>query len=103
MRSRTLIWVLIFVLTGLCAWSPWLTEVTASELAETQFNKAWIGIIDGCGTSGQELGATDFRKVPFGAYVTLAYQCGLAMSGEPAFHTTVYVSFTRIAFGYPKP
>jgi hypothetical protein len=72
-------------------------------LAETQFNKAWATVIDGCGTSGSELGPKDFRKVAFGAYVTLDYQCGLVMPGEPALHTDIYVSFFGLAFGYPKP
>ena len=103
MRSKRLIWAFILVIIGLCAWSPWLTQETASRLAEEQFNKAWNSIIDGCGTSGNDLGARDFRKAPFGAYVTLHYQCGLVMPDEPALHTTVYVSFVGIAFGYPRP
>lgn len=103
MRTRTLIWVVMFILIGLCAWSPWLTQATVSKLAETQFNEAWSGIIDGCGTSWNDLGAKDFRKVLFGAYVRLDYQCGLVMPGEPALHATVYVSFMGMAFGYPRP
>ena len=103
MRSKILIGAFILVIIGLCAWSPWLTQETASRLAETQFNEAWSGIIDGCGTSGIDPGAREFRKLPFGAVVTLDYQCGLVMPDEPALHTTVYVSFVGIAFGYPRP
>ena len=96
--------VLIFVIIlGLIAWSPWITQDISSELAETQFNDAWSGIIDGCGTSWNDLGARDFRKVPFGAMVTLHYQCGLVMPDEPPLQTTVYVSFFGKAFGYPAP
>lgn len=95
----------IFALIGLsvCAWSPWITRDSASQLAESQFNNAWSGIIDGCGTSGDKLGAMDYRKVPFGAYVEFDYQCGLVMPDEPALHANVFVSFTGIAFGFPKP
>lgn len=87
----------------LCAWSPWLTQASSSKLAEDQFNLAWNSVIDGCGTSGTDLGVKEFRKVPFGAVVTLDYQCGLVMPGEPALHTTIYVSFIGVAFGYPRP
>jgi hypothetical protein len=93
----------LFVVIALSAWSPWITPDNAASLAETQFNRAWNGVIDGCGTSGDDLGAKDFRKVPFGAMTTLDYQCGLVMPGEPALHTTVYISFFGIAFGYPSP
>jgi len=103
MRNRILVWAFILLITFLCAWSPWITQDTASRLAETQFNQAWNAIIDGCGTSGMDLGVRDFRKVPFGAYGTLYYQCGLVMPDEPALHTTVFVSFVGIAFGYPRP
>jgi hypothetical protein len=101
MQQRTATWGFLLLITALCAWSPWITQDTASRLAETQFNEAWSGIIDGCGTYGNDLGAKSFHKVPFGAYVTLDYQCGLVAPGEPAFETTVYVSFVGIAFGYP--
>lgn len=103
MQKRTVIWAFILLITALCAWSPWITQDTASQLAETQLNEAWSGIIDGCGSFGEELGATDFHKVPFGAYGTLTYQCGLVEPNEPALETTVYVSFVGIAFGYPRP
>lgn len=103
MPNKILIWAFVLLITTLSAWSPWITPATASRLAETQFNESWSGVIDGCGTDGNDLGAKDFHKVPFGAYVTLDYQCGLVMPGEPALHTTVYVSFVGIAFGYPKP
>jgi len=103
MQIKTLAWALILIVVSLCAWSPWITPDIASQLAESQFDEAWNGVIDGCGTSGDQLGAKDFIKVPFGAYVTLDYQCGLVMPGEPALQTAVYVSFVGIAFGYPKP
>jgi hypothetical protein len=80
-----------------------ITPEIASQLAEIQFDEAGNGVIDGCGTSGDQLGAKDFIKVPFGAYVTLDYQCGLVMPGEPALQTAVYVSFVGIAFGFPRP
>ena len=103
MQKRIVIWAFILLIPALCAWSPWITQDTASQLAETQFNQAWNSVIDGCGTSGDGLGAKDFRKVLFGAYVVLDYQCGLVMPDEPALHTTVYVSFVGMTFGYPRP
>lgn len=103
MRQKTLALLLVFLLLGVCAWSPWLTQKNAFTLVETQFNHAWDGIIDGCGTNRNGLGAKDFRKVPFGAFVTLEYQCGLVMPDEPPQETNVYVPFFGIAFGYPAP
>ena len=103
MRKKILSWIFFLGIIGVCAWSPWLTQASAAKLAENQFNEAWRGIIDGCGTSGDDLGTNDFRKVPFGAYVILDYQCGLVMPGEPALQTRVYISFAGIAFGYPRP
>jgi hypothetical protein len=103
MRQKILALILFSVITSLCAWSPWLTQDRALKAAEAQFNKAWHTVTDGCGTFGNDLGAKDFQKVPFGAYVTVDYQCGLVMPDEPALHTIVYVSFAGIAFGYPKP
>lgn len=102
-KTKMLIFAFTLTITSICAWSPWLTRDRASELAESQFDRAWQYILDGCGTYGTGLGAKDFRKVPFGAYVTLNYQCGLVPPREPVLHTTVYVSFVGIAFGYPKP
>jgi hypothetical protein len=102
MQKRTMGLIMCLIL-ALCAWSPWITQDTASTLAETQFNNAWSGIIDGCGTAWNDLGAKDFHKIPFGATVNLEYQCGLVMPGEPALHTTVYVSFFGVVFGYPHP
>ena len=103
MQKSRVIWAFSLLITELCAWSHLITQDTASRLAETQFNEAWSSIIDGCGTFGTDLGAKDFRKIPFGAYVTLDYQCGLVMPDEPARQTTVYVSFVGVAFGYPRP
>jgi len=103
MRKKILVLILFSVITSLCAWSPWITQDTAAKLAETQFNKAWSTVVDGCGTFGNDLGVKDFRKLPFGAYVALDYQCGLVTPDEPVLHANVYVSFAGIAFGYPKP
>lgn len=103
MRQKILAFIIFSVITSLCAWSPWITQDRALKLAEAQFNRAWNTVIDGCGTFGNDLGVKKFHKVLFGAYVWLDYQCGLVMPDEPALHTTVYVSFLGIAFGYPKP
>ena len=102
MQQKTLL-IILLIFLGLCAWSPWITQESASRLAETQFNKAWEGIIDGCGTFGEQYGAKEFQKIPFGATIQLVYQCGLVAPGEPPLHRTVYVPFFGIAFGYPAP
>jgi hypothetical protein len=102
MQKKSLVLIALLVL-GLCAWSPWITQEAAFDLTETQFNEAWSGIIDGCGTDWNGLGATNFRKIPFGAMVTLEYQCKLIMPGQPPIQTEVYVAFFGIAFGYPAP
>ena len=101
--QRKILYLIVVIFLGLLAWAPWITEERASTLAETQFNHAWDGVIDGCGTAGSNLGAKDFRKVPFGARVTIDYQCGLVMPDEPPLSTTVYVPFFGLAFGYPEP
>ena len=103
MRNKILVFVVLITFIGLCAWSPWLSQNIAFKFAETQFNLAWEGVIDGCGTFGDDLGAKEYRKVPFGAVVTLDYQCGLVAPDETPLHTKVYISFFGIAFGYPKP
>jgi hypothetical protein len=103
MQKKFAALILFSIVIGLFAWSPWITPDTASMLAETQFNKAWNGVADGCGTNGSDLGAHEFQRIPFGAKVTLDYQCGLVMPNEPALHITIYVSFFGVAFGYPKP
>jgi len=103
MQRKVIPLILLVVITGLCAWSPWITRDIASDLAQSQFDKAWSGVIDGCGTHGNDLGAKGFRKIPFGAYGTIDYQCGLVMPDEPALHTNVFVSFFGIAFGFPTP
>ncbi len=101
--QKKLIGLFLLVAVSLCAWSPWISKDSAFRLAENQFNASWNTVIDGCGTFGGDLGPRDFRKIPFGARVTLEYQCGLVMPDEPALHTSVYVSFLGITFGYPKP
>jgi hypothetical protein len=103
MQNKLLVFIIFCLLIGLCAWSPWLTETTASQIAEAQFSHAWQGVMDGCGLSGSQYGAQGFYKVPFGAVVILSYQCGLVMPNEPPLQTNVYVSFLGIAFGYPAP
>jgi hypothetical protein len=103
MRQKLLALMLFFVIAVLLAWSPWITQERAFNLAETQFNDAWHGVIDGCGTAGNNLGAKDFRKVRFGATVMLQYQCGPVVPDEPPLQANVYVSFFGIAFGYPAP
>jgi hypothetical protein len=103
MRNKRIAIIICAALVGLCAWSPWLTRETASKLAENQFNHAWSTVIDGCGTAGNKLGAKEFRKVQFGAILTLDYQCGLVAPNEPPLHTKVFVSFAGFAFGFPRP
>jgi hypothetical protein len=103
MRPKLLALILVSIFLGLSAWSPWITANTASELAQDQFNEAWYGVADGCGSYGNNPVTHNFQKVPFGGTITLDYQCGLVMPDEPPQQTTVYVSFLGIAFGYPKP
>src|ERR1043165_4905445 len=103
MRKNILILTLLLILASLFAWSPWWTQENVSKLAENQFNHAWAGVADGCGTASADLGVEGFHKVPFGAYVTITYQCGLVEPNAPPLHTDIYILFTGTAFGYPKP
>ena len=103
MRPKFRILTVALITVLLFAWSPWITANTASRLAQGQFNKAWYGVADGCGSYGTDSVTHDFQKIPFGATVTLDYQCGLVMPNEPARQTTVYISFLGVGSGYPKP
>jgi hypothetical protein len=103
MRPKSILLVLAMIALGLCAWAPWITQDTASMLTQAQFNKAWYGIADGCGSYGNNMATHDFHKIPFGANITIDYQCGLVMPNSPPLQTTVYVTFFGVAFGYPEP
>ncbi len=68
MQKKIFALIIIAVIAGFFAWSPWITPDRASKLAETQFNKSWNSVIDGCGTYGSDLGIKGVQKIPFGAY-----------------------------------
>ena len=98
------IWIAIFLI-ALSAWSPWLTRSAAETRAVDSFNKAWVTIIDGCGTNCKGCGAVHSQRVPFGVKVTLEYGCGLMPEDTPEYHerATGFVSAFGTTHGFPVP
>jgi len=106
MNKNLLISLIIAILVfGIFAWSPWISEAYAKERAVTQFERAWLNVSDGCGFGCHGCGAATWKKVPFGAQVTLEYACGMLLTDSPESHqqVTVYVSPLGKVYGLPAP
>lgn len=103
---RKLIWLgIAIVLLALSAWSPWLTPEFAEARAVDSFNRAWLSVIDGCGTNCKGCGAIKSKRSPFGIEVTLEYACGLIPEDTPEYHeqATGFVSAFGTVHIFPKP
>ena len=97
--------ILLLMLLGLAAWSPWITTEFARARAEGGFAEAWDGVIDGCGIHCNGCGAKAVEKDLFGAWVTLEYACGMLPADTPEYHQTHtgWVSFFGTLHGFPAP
>ena len=105
MRKKLIGFCITALLIMLSAWSPWLTQQFAESRAVDSFNKAWLSVIDGCGTNCKGCGAINSKRILFGMEVTLEYGCGLMPEDSPEYHerTTGFVSAFGTVHGFPKP
>jgi hypothetical protein len=104
-RRLTLITIITLVAIVLFLWSPWITGQYAKERAVAEFERAWLNVADGCGFACHGCGAAAWKKVPFGAQVTLEYACGMLPADSPENHQQagVFVSFLGKVYGLPTP
>ena len=106
MKKNILISLIIaIVVFGIFAWSPWISGQYAKKRAVAEFERAWINVADGCGFACHGCGAAAWKKVPFGAQVTLEYACGTQPVDSSDAHQQVgvYVSPLGKVYGLPKP
>jgi hypothetical protein len=103
-KRKTLLPILLLVLV-LVLWSPWINESYAKERSVTEFERAWLNVADGCGFACHGCGATTWKKIPFGARVTLEYACGMLPADSPEYHqqANVFVSSLGMVYGLPTP
>jgi hypothetical protein len=104
-RKFSLIMIITLVVIALFAWSPWIKESYAKERAVKLFERTWLNVADGCGFACHGCGAESWKKVPFGAQVTLEYACGMLPADSPEYHqkADVFVSFLGKVYGLPAP
>jgi hypothetical protein len=97
--------IIAILVLGVFAWSPWISGQYAKERAVAQFERAWLNVVDGCGFACHGCGAISWKRVAFGAQVTLEYACGLLPADSPEYHqqANVYVSPLGKVYGLPKP
>lgn len=97
--------IVIVIILGLLAWSPWIDEAYAKERAVAAFERAWLNVADGCGFGCHGCGAIHVSDIPFGKLVRLEYACGMLPADSPEFHqrAEVYVSFIGKVYGLPIP
>jgi hypothetical protein len=104
-RRIILIAVIALVVIALFFWSPWINGSYARERAVAEFERAWLNVADGCGFACHGCGAAAWKKIPFGAQVTLEFACGMSPSDTSTQHrqADVYVSPLGKVYGLPKP
>ena len=105
LRKFSLILLIALAFFAALAWSPWLTRASAEARAVDSFNKAWQFVADGCGTNCTGCGAVSSQRVPFGAFVTIEYTCGLIPADLPEYHqqSKAFVSALGTVHGLTKP
>ena len=105
MKRKPLLLLIILLVIVLVLWSPWINGQYAKERAVAEFERAWLNVADGCGFSCHGCGAATWKKVPFGAQVTLEYACGMLPADSPEDHrqANVYVSSLGMVYGLPTP
>lgn len=106
MKKYLLISLLMTILVlGLFAWSPWISGQYAKERAVAEFERAWLNVADGCGFACHGCGAVAWKKVPWGAQVTLEYACGMLPADSPENHqqANVFISSLGKVYGLPAP
>ena len=104
-RRLSLIAIIALVIFALLLWAPWINGSYAKERAVAEFERAWLNVADGCGFACHGCGASAWKKVPFGAQVTLEYACGMIPADSPEYHqqANVFVSYLGKVYGLPTP
>ena len=93
-RRMTLIAVIALVVIALFFWSPWINGSYVKERAVAEFERARLNVADDCGFACHGCGAAAWKKIPFGAQVTLEFACGMSPTDTSTQHrqAVVYVS-----------
>ena len=104
-RKYFLVAMIALLVIALFVWSPWIHEAYAKERAVALFERTWLNVADGCGFGCHGCGAAAWKRVPFGAQVTLEYACGTLPADSPEYHQQidVFVSFLGKVYGLPTP
>ena len=104
-RKLILVTSIALIIFALLLWAPWINGQYAKEHAVAEFERTWLNVTDGCGFACHGCGAAAWKKVPFGAQVTLEYACGTVSVDSPASHqqVAVFVSFLGKVYGLPTP
>lgn len=97
--------VAVLLVVSLLAWSPWINGPYAKERAVAEFERSWLNVADGCGFGCHGCGAAEWKKIPFGAQVTLEYACGTLPVDAADQHqkVNVFVSSIGKVYGLPAP
>ena len=104
-RKLILVTIIALIIFALLFWATWINGTYAKEHAVSEFERTWLNVADGCGFACHGCGAANWKKVPFGADVTLEYACGELPADSSAYHqqTVVFVSFLGKVYGLPTP
>jgi hypothetical protein len=104
-RKLILVTSIALIIFALLLWAPWINGTYAKEHAVSEFERTWLNVDDGCGFACHGCGAAAWKKVPFGAQVTLEYACGTVSldSSVPHQQADVFVSFLGKVYGLPTP
>jgi len=102
---RKFLFILVFTLLALLAWSPWQTKESAENKVIKAFESGQVGITDGCGFNCEGCGVESSQKIPFGYLVNIKYKCGLKnyFQGERRFVTPIGTSLTIKKYGINYP
>jgi hypothetical protein len=105
MKTNQLTLLILVLGLALLAWSPWMPAGRAAAAAEEAFDRAWEGVVDGCGLDCEGCGARPVAKVPFGYVVQLEYACGMIPADLPEYHerATLLVSMLGTVHGIVGP
>lgn len=104
-RRLAFVTIIALIIFALLLWAPWISEQYARERAVAEFERAWTGVVDGCGFFCHGCGAVAVEKVAFGAQVTLEYGCGMQSASAPENRqqANVFVSALGQVYGLPEP
>lgn len=94
MKDKLLLLTVVFIfLVLLCVWAPWVTPSFAVSKAEESFELSYAGVLDGCSIDKANGGVQFHNKAPFGAIVTINYNCSMKME----FRDGKYIPVTYLS------